>query len=45
VVTDDLRRQAHDLRAQGWSRDAIAQHLTLGGSTVSKILNDPKPAD
>jgi hypothetical protein len=44
-ITDILRRQVHDLRAQGWSRDAIAQHLTLGGSTVSKILDAPRPAD
>jgi hypothetical protein len=45
TVTDELRRQAHDLRASGQTRDAIAKALQLSGTTVSKIINDPRPAD
>jgi hypothetical protein len=44
TVTDDLRRSAHDLRAAGFTRDAIAVELGLGGATVSKILTEPRPA-
>jgi hypothetical protein len=43
VVTDDLRRQVHDLRASGMSRDAVAAKLEIGGSTVSRILDAPRP--
>ena len=45
TVTDDLRRSAHDLRAAGLTRDTIAVELGIGGATVSKILNEPRPAD
>ena len=40
-ITDDIRRQVHDLRASGLSRDAIADELKIGGSTVSRILDAP----
>jgi hypothetical protein len=44
-ITDDIRRQVHDLRASGMSRDAVAKELELGGSTVSRILDAPRPPD
>jgi hypothetical protein len=44
-ITDDLRRQVHDLRAKNRSRDSIAAELEIGGATVSKILNAPRPVD
>jgi hypothetical protein len=36
-IEDEIRR----LRGEGWTRDAIAQHLNLGGAVVSRIMNTP----
>lgn len=44
-ITDDIRRRVHDLRNAGSTRDAIAAELAIGGSTVSRILEAPRPAD
>jgi hypothetical protein len=44
-ITDDLRRQVHERRDGGMTRDTIAAELGISGSTVSRILNDPRPAD
>jgi hypothetical protein len=45
VMTDDLRRQIYDLRAQGWRYDDIAEHLGVGIGTVGRVLDKPRPAD
>jgi DNA invertase Pin-like site-specific DNA recombinase len=45
TVTDDLRRQAHDLSGTGMTQDAIAKALEIGTGTLSKILKDPRPVD
>jgi deoxyxylulose-5-phosphate synthase len=43
TVTDELRREAHDMRAAGHTQEAISFALGIGAGTVSKILSEPRP--
>jgi hypothetical protein len=45
IITDDIRRRVHDLRAAGWTRDAIAAELQIGGTTVTRIWHQPRPGE
>lgn len=42
-VTDDLRRQVHDLRQAGVKNTAICDQLGIAKSTVTRILADGRP--
>jgi DNA invertase Pin-like site-specific DNA recombinase len=42
-ITDDIRRQVHDLRADQMTQEAIAKTLGIATSAVSRILDAPRP--
>jgi predicted transcriptional regulator len=44
-ITDDIRRQVHDMRADQMTQGVIAKSLGIATSAVSRILSTPRPAD